>query len=85
MAKKLGMEHLVIKNNRMIGYFIADQKSAFYQSDGFTKILQFVQQNPTIGKLKEKETKNGLRLLLSFEDVKNINKALELLSKFNTN
>ena len=85
MAKKLGMEHLVIKNNRMIGYFIANQNSPFFQSDGFTKILQFVQQNPTLGKLKEKETKNGFRLLLSFDDVKNINKALELLSKFNAN
>lgn len=85
MAKKLGMEHLVLKNNRMIGYFIADQNSAFYQSEGFTKLLQFVQQNPTIGKLKEKETKNGLRLLLSFDGVKNINKAIALLSKFNDN
>jgi transcription-repair coupling factor (superfamily II helicase) len=68
----------------MIGYFIANQQSAFYQSEGFTKMLQWVQQNQTIGKLKEKETKNGLRLLLSFDSVQNIDKALELLSKFNT-
>ena len=77
------MEHLVLKNNKMIGYFIADQKSAFYQSDGFMKMLQLVQQNSAIGKLKEKETKNGLRLLLSFDGVQNINKAIALLSKFN--
>lgn len=84
MAKKLGMEHLVLKNNRMIGYFIGDQQSDFYQSEGFAKMLQLVNQNTTIGKLKEKETKNGLRLLLSFDSVSNIDKALELLSKFNT-
>lgn len=83
MAKKMGMEHLVLKNNRMIGYFIANQQSAFYQSEGFMKMLQLVQQNSTIGKLKEKETKNGLRLLLSFDGVQNIDKALALLAKFN--
>ncbi len=80
MAKKLGMEHLVLKNNRMIGYFVADQKSDFYQSTAFTKMLQFVQQNRTVGKLNEKETKNGLRLLLSFENVENIDKAVSLLT-----
>jgi transcription-repair coupling factor (superfamily II helicase) len=29
--------------------------------------------------VKEKETKNGLRLLITFENVKSINKALELI------
>jgi transcription-repair coupling factor (superfamily II helicase) len=29
--------------------------------------------------MKEKETKNGLRLLLTFDNVKSVNKALELL------
>jgi len=29
--------------------------------------------------MKEKETKNGLRLLLTFENVKSVNKALEFM------
>jgi transcription-repair coupling factor (superfamily II helicase) len=41
----------------MIGYFIADQQSAYYQTETFTKVLQFVQQHMTICKMKEKETK----------------------------
>ena len=31
--------------------------------------------------MKEKETKKGLRLLLTFENVKSINKALELMER----
>jgi len=42
-------------------------------------VLRFVQQHGNICKIKEKETKNGLRLLLTFENVKSINKALEMM------
>jgi transcription-repair coupling factor (superfamily II helicase) len=65
----------------MIGYFIANQQSDFYQSPKFSQVLQFVQQNSTTCTLKEKETKNGLRLLLTFKHVNSINKALSLLQK----
>jgi transcription-repair coupling factor (superfamily II helicase) len=44
-------------------------------------MVQFVQMNSSLCKMKEKETKNGLRLLLTFENVKSINKALELMNK----
>lgn len=64
----------------MIGYFISDQQSNFYQSSRFIKIVQFVQQNGNICKMKEKQTKNGLRLLLTFENVKTINNALEFFN-----
>ena len=36
-------------------------------------------KNTNLYKMKEKETKNGLRLLLTFENVKSVKKALELL------
>jgi transcription-repair coupling factor (superfamily II helicase) len=42
-------------------------------------VLQFAQRNGSVCKMKEKETKNGLRLLLTFDNVKSVNKALELL------
>ena len=35
--------------------------------------------------MKEKETKNGLRLLLTFENVKSIKKALELMEMLEDN
>lgn len=79
IATKVGIEKIVMKQNKLIGYFIADQQSDYYTSKRFTNVLRFVQQHGNLCKMKEKETKNGLRLLLTFENVKSINKALELM------
>jgi transcription-repair coupling factor (superfamily II helicase) len=75
----MGIERLLMKQGKMVGYFIGDQQSDFYQSNRFMNVLQFAQRNGTVCKMKEKETKNGLRLLLTFDNVKSVNKALELL------
>ena len=80
-ATAIGIEKVVIKQGKMIGYFIGDQQSSFYQSGRFMKVVQYVQQNGNLCKMKEKQTKSGLRLLLTFENVKTIDKALELLHK----
>ncbi len=79
IATRLGIEKLIMKQDKMIGYFVGDQQSDYYQSSRFHKVLQFVQQNGNLCKMKEKETKSGLRLLLTFENVKSIRKALELM------
>ncbi|MEZ4853217.1 transcription-repair coupling factor [Flavobacterium sp.] len=81
-ASAMGIEKLVLKQGKMVGYFISDQQSDFYQSNRFMKVLQFAQHNGNICKIKEKQTKNGLRLLLTFDNVKSVNKALELLKGF---
>jgi transcription-repair coupling factor (superfamily II helicase) len=79
IATQMGIERIVMKQGKLIGYFVSDQQSAFYNSKQFRHVLQFVQQQGTICKMKEKETKNGLRLLLTFDNVKSINKALEYM------
>lgn len=83
IAVKIGVEKLIMKQGKLIGYFIQDQQSSFYQSDAFTKVLQFVQHNSGKCKMKEKKTRNGLRLLLSFENITSVKQALETLSKIN--
>jgi transcription-repair coupling factor (superfamily II helicase) len=75
----MGIEKLIMKHNKLVGYFIKDQQSKFYQSAAFTRILQFVQQNAGICKMKEKQTRHGLRLLLTFDNVKSVTDALTLL------
>ncbi|MGQ2983521.1 transcription-repair coupling factor [Flavobacterium sp.] len=79
VATKMGLEKLVLKQGKMVGYFVGDQQSDYYQSSTFRTVLKFVQQFPTLSKMKEKQTKNGLRLLLTFENVKSLKKALEML------
>lgn len=81
VGKQLGLTRLILKKGKMIGYFVSDQQSPFYQSETFTRILQFIQQNTGICKMKEKETKLGLRLLLTFDRVISVDKALEILKR----
>ncbi|APG60919.1 transcription-repair coupling factor [Christiangramia salexigens] len=79
VASHIGLERVIMKKGKFVGYFIADQKSRFYQTSNFTKILQYVQRHPQTCKMKEKETRNGLRLLLTFEKINSIDKALKVL------
>ena len=79
IATRLGIEKLVMKKGKMIGYFVSDQQSDYYHSKRFTNMLQFVQKNSAICKIKEKETPAGLRLLLTFDNVKNTRTALEFM------
>ncbi|MGB1502019.1 MAG: transcription-repair coupling factor [Flavobacteriaceae bacterium] len=80
-AKKLGVEKIVLKQKRMIGYFIADQQSEFYQTKAFTRVLKHVQQNPTTCVIKEKQTKIGLRLLITFIKIDSVATALKKLKQ----
>jgi transcription-repair coupling factor (superfamily II helicase) len=83
IATKMGIEKIIMKQGKLIGYFVGDQQSNYYSSKQFRQMLQFVQQNGNICKMKEKETKNGLRLLITFENVKSISKALEYMELLN--
>ena len=79
LATKIGFEKIIMKQGKLIGYFINDQKSNFYLSANFTKVLQYVQSHPNECKMKEKQTRNGLRLMLSFDNIKSVKKALNTL------
>lgn len=79
IATALGLEKVVMKKGKFIGYFIADQQSKFYQTSTFSRVLQYVQRHPQHCQLKEKQTRNGLRLLLVFEGITSVDKALKVL------
>ncbi|MEL6917123.1 MAG: transcription-repair coupling factor [Bacteroidota bacterium] len=82
IANGIGLEKVVMKKGKLIGYFIADQQSDFYQSTGFTRVLQFVQSHPGLCKMKEKQTRNGLRLMLVFDGITSVKKALKAIQPF---
>ncbi len=75
VAKEVGFEKLVIKNQKMLGYFIPDQESMYFQSEAFTRVLQFVQDRKNKSKLKER---NG-KLYLVAEGIDSVKKALKRL------
>jgi transcription-repair coupling factor (superfamily II helicase) len=73
-AMQIGFERLVLKNKRMTGYFIPKQDSPYYQSEAFTKVLQFVQTNRQV-KMKE----NNQKLTLTFEGIVSVKDAMRSL------
>ena len=81
IAKEIGLERIILKRKRLIGYFVADQQSGFYHTENFTRVLTYLQKNPKTCVMKEKETKNGLRLLITFIHIDSVLKALTVLRK----
>ena len=72
IAKDLGFEKIILKANKMITYFVANPKSSFFQSEQFGVILKFIQLNPKVCQMKEKNNK----LSLIFEKINTIEMAL---------
>ncbi|RKD92855.1 transcription-repair coupling factor [Mangrovibacterium diazotrophicum] len=77
VAINLGIERIILKNKKMICYFISDQQSPYYQSEAFTRVLSYVQHNPNKCRMKEKLNK----LSLSFENISTVAKAKTVLSE----
>ena len=82
IALAMGLERVVMKKGKLVGYFVSDQQSAYYQSVVFSQVLQFVQNHSQHVKMKEKQTRNGLRLLLTIDRVTSVANALAILEKF---
>ena len=79
MARSLGLEKLVLKKGKMLGYFIADQSSPFYESEIFTRVIQYIQKHPERCRIKEKETRKGLRLILRYDTIPTLQDGLQAL------
>ena len=41
-AKELGFERIVLKNNKLQGYFVGNPQSPFYETASFKKVLQYI-------------------------------------------
>jgi transcription-repair coupling factor (superfamily II helicase) len=79
IGMQFGLEKIMMKQHKMVGYFIPDQNSKFFDSSQFSKLLKYVQKHPKTCVLKEKQTRSGLRLLLTFNKVKSIQEGLQFL------
>lgn len=75
LAIALGFEKLTLKNGKMKCNFLPSDNEAYFNSDDFGKILQYVQQNSKSCSLKEIKDK----LLLIISGVDSIDKGVELL------
>jgi len=77
LARKAGFEKIIMKNERFIGFFVSNPESPYYKSPEFASMLRFVQDNPSICRMKENES----RLSLTFRNVKSVRDAIRLLQR----
>lgn len=75
LAGAIGFEKLILKNNRLICYFISDQDSGYYQSPIFMEVLEYVKRHAGRCTMKQRND----RLTLVFDGVASIHKAMDLL------
>ena len=75
LGRDLAVEKMFLKKEIQRCYFVANQESPFYQSETFTKILAYVQENHAKVTLAEK---NG-KLALTFKYTESVKRAIENL------
>ena len=71
-AMRLGIERIMMKNQKLVLYFISNMDSPFFNSPAFSQVLNYVQNNPRRCQMREK---NG-KLTLSFERIPSVKQAL---------
>ena len=73
-AEELGFEKLILKNDSLKASFVPPENEAYYKSDVFGRVLQYIQGNSKKCRLKDINKK----LLLTIDDVLSIQQAIEL-------
>jgi transcription-repair coupling factor (superfamily II helicase) len=77
IAKKLGMEKLVLKLGVMTIHLIANNDSPYYKSEAFDKLLRFITNHPKDCSLKEQ---NGKRTI-TIKHVSTVEKACDVMNE----
>lgn len=76
-CQALGIERVLVKNGKMIVYFVGEQTSPFYSSAIFTRLLKFVQRQELPCRMSEKND----RLSLVFTEITNVEKMSRYVEK----
>ena len=77
LARQLGIEKVILKQQSMYLYFVDETNKAYYQSPMFGRILNFYQAYPRRCRLREK---NGRRSL-AINDVPTVEEAVDILHR----
>ncbi|CCH56609.1 transcription-repair coupling factor [Fibrisoma limi BUZ 3] len=74
-AERLYLEKLTLKNNILKGYFVSNGNDAFFTSDQFGKVIDYIKRNPS--KCSLKESKN--RPVFTHNDVTTVDQLNDVL------
>ena len=77
LARRLGVEKIVLKKSTLITYFVSNPESPFYNSDIFREVIGNIQAHPRIFRMREDQEKLSLRS----DHVTSIREACVILQK----
>jgi transcription-repair coupling factor (superfamily II helicase) len=80
LAVELGFEKMLLKNKTLKCFFVSNPDSPYFQSDTFTKLLNFIQTQTNKAKLKQ-VGKNGILVVESIESMSELQIFLERIVK----
>ena len=77
LGTRTGFEKIIVKNGMQIMFFVNNPMSAYYNSKEFEKVLERVNQNPTLYKFNQDSGK----LRTVSRGIDSLDKALQILKK----
>ncbi|MEF9924248.1 MAG: transcription-repair coupling factor [Muribaculaceae bacterium] len=80
IARSLGIEKIVLKQDKMYLYFVGDDNVAYYQSPAFGRILNYLQQNPRRCQLRTVRERRSMLI----NNVTTVEDAVSILSSTTT-
>lgn len=80
LAKAFGMEKVVLKQDRLVCYFVSNQDSPFYRSANFARMIRYSQDHPQTVRLREAKD----RLSMVCDGVGSIQAAISLLEELSS-
>jgi len=77
ICKKLGFEHVVLKNQKLRCYFVKNPQSPYFETDLFSKMMSYIANEGAIDGISLKQSRTYL--IMVKEGVKKLRDALKLL------
>jgi len=77
LAKSLGIEKIVLKNQQMTLFLVSDPQSLYYQSNAFDKLLNYLQAHPRDCQLREVNRKRSAVI----RNVKSVETAVAIIQE----
>ena len=75
IAKDLGFEKIALRDNLMTAHFVSNQESAYYETETYHRVMQYIITHPKRCALKEAHGK----LILTIKEVSTVTQALGLV------
>ena len=77
VAKDLGFEKIILRDNLMIAHFVSNQESVYYDTQTYQKVMQYILNHPKRCTVKEAHGK----LILTIKEVATVSQALHLVGE----